>query len=57
MSTTRFKATVAALVCAAILPAAVRPELPLKPVLTLEVARRVGGAAYAEAIKRVVAEE
>ena len=53
MSTSRFKAiVVAALACASIRPVAVRAELPSKPVLTLEVARRVGDAAYAEAIKR-----
>jgi glc operon protein GlcG len=43
---------VAALGVAAVMPAAARAELPSKPVLTLEAARRVGGAAYIEAMKR-----
>src|SRR5262245_34238099 len=52
MTTSRFRAMVAALTFAAIVPVAVRAELPSKPVLTLDAARRVGAAAYAEAIKR-----
>jgi glc operon protein GlcG len=52
MSTSKFTALVGVLAVAAAAPAPVRAELPLKPVLTLEAARRVGGAAYAEAIKR-----
>jgi glc operon protein GlcG len=52
MSTSLFKVMVAALAAAAATPAPLRAELPSKPVLTLEAARRVGAAAYAEAIKR-----
>jgi glc operon protein GlcG len=37
---------------AAAAPAALRAELPSKPVLTLEAAKRVAAAAYAEALKR-----
>jgi glc operon protein GlcG len=47
-----FTGWVAALAIAAAAPAILRAELPSKPVLTLEAARRVGAAAYAEAIKR-----
>jgi uncharacterized protein GlcG (DUF336 family)/mannose-6-phosphate isomerase-like protein (cupin superfamily) len=52
MSTSMFRAVVAVLAVAAVTPATLRAELPSKPVLTLEVARRVGAAAYAEAVKR-----
>ncbi len=48
-----FRAVAAAvLALAAIVPTAVRAELPTKPVLTLEAARQVGAAAYAEAVNR-----
>jgi glc operon protein GlcG len=52
MTTTTFRAVAAVLALAAIVPAAAHAELPSKPVLTLEAARRVGAAAYAEAVKR-----
>jgi uncharacterized protein GlcG (DUF336 family)/mannose-6-phosphate isomerase-like protein (cupin superfamily) len=52
MSTSTFRAIVAALVVATASPTALRAELPSKPLLTLEAARRVGAAAYAEAVKR-----
>ena len=44
---------VVALICVAIAAqATLRAELPSKPVLTLEVAKRVGAAAEAEAVRR-----
>ena len=52
MKTSTLRAMAAALAVATVMPAAVRAELPSKPVLTLEAARRVGAAAYAEAVKR-----
>ncbi len=52
MSRSIFRAVVAALAVAAAAPATLRAELPAKPVLTLEAARRVGAAAYWEAVKR-----
>jgi|SRR5688572_25230374 len=52
MRTSMFIAVVATLAVAAAEPATLRAELPSKPVLTLEAARRVGAAAYAEAVKR-----
>jgi glc operon protein GlcG len=42
----------ATLAIAAIVPVPARAELPSKPVLTLEAARRVAAAAHAEAVKR-----
>lgn len=47
-----FRAVAAALAVAAAAPATLRAELPSKPILTLEAARRVGAAAYAEAVTR-----
>jgi uncharacterized protein GlcG (DUF336 family)/mannose-6-phosphate isomerase-like protein (cupin superfamily) len=52
MRTSTFRTIVAALVVATVAPAVLRAELPSKPVLTLEAARRVGAAAYADAVKR-----
>jgi glc operon protein GlcG len=52
MSTSTFRVVIAALVVATASPTALRAELPSKPVLTLEAARRVGAAAYAAAVKR-----
>jgi glc operon protein GlcG len=53
MSTSTFRVVViAVLVVATASPTALRAELSSKPVLTLEAARRVGAAAYAEALKR-----
>ena len=52
MTTSMFRAMAATLAIAAIVPAAARADLPSKPVLTLEAARRVGAAAYTEAVKR-----
>jgi glc operon protein GlcG len=52
MSTSRFRAIVAALAVAAAAPATPRAEVPSKPVLTLEAATRIGAAARAEAVKR-----
>jgi uncharacterized protein GlcG (DUF336 family)/mannose-6-phosphate isomerase-like protein (cupin superfamily) len=52
MSTSTFRVVIAVLVVATASPTALRAELPSKPVLTLEAARRVGAAAYAEAVKR-----